>query len=219
MRMRTLIILGVLGTSLLLRADSCLIEQVEVDVVLGTEIPAEWVSVGFTDATGVRKDTLDVNPTDDLVAELDDLDLPGDLVSIQITGVGFKVLTSEGHDARRFGIISVEGFPFIEFNTPTNAAGTTAFAKASGTAIDPLTSTPELRLRSQGLSLLNDRLDTFLQQYLAGGSPDPTLLELSYVADWTSTPAPTAGSPDNFTWTTNLQVQIIQKSDLDTFDP
>ena len=205
---RNLTILLILCTSLVLRGDGCnVLEQKDVEQVAGIPIPAEWVSDGHTEANFTE--TLDVNIAGDLRDAITENGGADNLQSVGVSGVQYKVLESTGHDARRAGSVTVRptssDFPLdlLTFNISGNETG------REGAAGD---GSGELTMNSAGTTFVAGRLNSWLDQYKA--NPDDSsydsLLEFRFVANWTSTPPPTAQDPDNFRWTTDLVVQVVQ---------
>lgn len=207
---RNLTILLILCTSLVLRGDGCnVLEQKDVEQVAGIPVPAEWVSIGWTDASGSYTDSFDASIAEDLRTAIAENGGADNLVAINVSGVQYKVLESTGHDAQREGSVTVEptgtGSPLglLVFNIPGNETG------RSGAAGD---GSGELIMQISGTTLVNGRINSWLDQYKAnpGDTSYDNLLDLTFEVNWTSTPAPSAQSPDNFTWTTDLVLQVVQ---------
>lgn len=196
--------LVLLCATLVLRADSCLVEQKDISMVLAGEIPAEWVSQGWTQANFT--DTGLIEAGEDVGDALDADDTDGEVTSIQVVGAVYEVLESTGHDAQRAGTVTVNGNLLLTFDVPSNRKGVKG-AAGDGT----------LTLEPAGLTFINARLQQYLDSYNAG-TPNPGLLDFNYTAQWTSTPAPSAGDPDNFRWTTDLVIQIEKTATLDVPD-
>ena len=196
--------LVLLCATLALRADSCLVKQKDIAMVLAGAIPAQWESRGYTQAN--FNDTATVHAGQDVQDALDADTIEGEVTSIKVVGAVYEVLDSSGHDARRAGTVTLNGNQLLSFDVPTNVRGTRGNA-GDGT----------LTLAPAGLAFVNDRLQQFLDSYNAG-APNPALLDFTYAASWTSTPAPTAGDPDDFSWTTDLVIQIEKTATLDVPD-
>jgi hypothetical protein len=196
--------LVLLCATLVLRADSCLVEQKDISMVLAGEIPAEWVSQGWTEAN--FSDTDIVQAGEDVGDALDADDTEGEVTSIQVVGAIYEVLESTGHDARRAGTVTVNGNLLLTFDVPSNATGVKG-AAGDGT----------LTLEAPGLTFVNNRMQQYLDSYNAG-IPNPALLDFTYVAQWTSTPAPSSGDPDDFRWRTDLVIQIEKTVTVDVPD-
>lgn len=223
MQQRTLIILAVLATSLLLRADSCTLEERNVAVVLGGELPMQFESVGFTQASGEDTGSYDFGA--DLLDALDELELDGEIDQIAISGAGFEILRSEGHDAARSGevffsysyddgagsISTGTEQRLLSWSTPTNAAGTKGYAIASASGA----SGPYVLFDPTGLEALNLLLARYLADYNAGNRPT---LSVQGRATWNSTPPPTPEVPDDLSWEIFLQVQIRQNAQVEIFN-
>lgn len=206
MRSKAIPILVLLLASLVFQGESCLVEERTVSAVLGSSIPAEFVSEGFTEASGEDSAAIIVDAGAEIMLALDDAGIDvEDIKSIAITGGCYEVTASSGHDARRMGEVFVDGNRFLTFDVPTNVAGT-AGSTTDGT----------LTLDSAGLMPLNTKLNDYLDG-LKGGNPPPFLI--AYRAEWTSTPPPTAGDPDNFTWTTCVTLQVEYELTVDVPDP
>lgn len=184
-------VLGILCASLMLRADGCLVEEKIVDGVATFVITHTWVSEGFTEANFSDTYTLtsdDIDAIDDAINGLDNVDSFGEPA---VAGATYRVLTSTGHDARRAGSVTIGGETLLTFDIPTNAAGTNG-AAGDGT----------LTLDAAGI----DEVKAAIQAFLDGNSS--ALDGLTFAANWSSTPAPTQQDQDNFTWVTELVVQI-----------
>jgi hypothetical protein len=206
MRSKAIPILALLLASFVFQGESCLVEQRTVSAVLGTSIPAEFVSEGFTESSGEDSAAITIDAGAEILAALDDADIDvEDIESIAITGGCYEVTASTGHDARRAGEVYIDGNRFLTFDVPTNAAGTSG-STGDGT----------LALDAAGVEPLNTRLNDYLTA-LKGGSEPPFPIE--YRALWTSTPPPTEGDPDNFTWTTCVNLQVIYEWTVDVPDP
>jgi hypothetical protein len=207
MRSKAIPILALLLAALVLQGESCLVEQRTVSAVLGTSIPAEFTSMGFTEGSGEDStEVLTIDAGAEIIAALDDADIDvEDIKSIAITGGCYEVTASSGHDARRAGAVYIDGNRFLTFDVPTNAAGTT------GSTLDGT-----LALDAAGVMPLNDRLNTYLTD-LKNGNPAPFMI--AYQAEWTSTPPPTEADPDNFMWTTCVTLQVEYEWTVDVPDP
>jgi len=204
MRSRTLWIVGLVLVSLAVQGESCLLEQRKVAAVLGSSIPAEWQSRGFTDT--MDDSTVDAGA---IIADaLDDADIDvADIKSIAIAGGCYQVVRNSGHDARREGTVMIDDVLVLSFDVPNNQTGTT------GTSGDGT-----LTLNAAGITYLNGKLDTYLAALKANPSTPPPL-EFTYKAQWTSTPPPTEGDPDNFDWITCVNLQIEYEVEVDVPDP
>lgn len=206
MRSKTIPILGLLLASLVFQGENCLLEQRTVSAVLGTSIPAEFVSQGFTESSGEDSSAITIDAGTEIEAALEDAGIDAeDIKSIAITGGCYEVTSSTGHDARRAGEVYVDGNRFLTFDVPTNVTGTT------GSTMDGT-----LTLDNAGLGPLNVRLNDYLTGLKADNAP-PFIIE--YRALWTSTPAPTEGDPDNFTWVTCVNLQVEYELEVDVPDP
>jgi hypothetical protein len=196
---RNLMILLVLCSTLILRGDGCnIFEQRDIQQVIGLPVPAEWVTDGYTDAN--YEDMQTVNIAADVRDALADYDVSA-IVSLNVAGVQYEVLESTGHDAQRSGAVQIDGSPVMTFDVPSNATGVSGAAgDGSGT----------VTMQPAGTLLVNTRLNAWLDQYQADpASADDNLLEFTYHVEWSSNPAPTAADPDNFTWTTDLVLQMV----------
>ncbi|MFN0152659.1 MAG: hypothetical protein ACKVU1_18300 [bacterium] len=205
MRSRTLSILGLLLVSLAVKGESCLLEQRKVSAVLGSSIPAEWQSRGFTET--MDDSTIDAGAIID--EALDDADIdPADIKSIAIAGGCYEVVRSSGHDAQREGTVEIDDVLVLSFDVPNNQTGT------AGTSGDGT-----LTLNSAGLTYVNGKLNTFLTALKANpDGPTPPLV-FTYKAEWTSTPPPTSGDPDDFDWITCINLQIEYEVEVDVPNP
>lgn len=202
-KQRNLTILLVLCISLVLRGDGCnILEQKDVEQVAGIPVPAEWVSEGYTEANFSQSQTLSL-AEDIRDAMPDDPSEAEKILSIGVAGVQYKVLESTGHDAQRAGHVDINGIRILDFDVPGNETG------RSGAAGD---GSGELTMNAAGVDFVAGRLNTWLNEYKADpfGVADDGLLEFSYAVQWSSTPAPTAMDPDNFRWTTDLVLQVVQ---------
>lgn len=203
MKHRTIGILGLLLVSLVFQGESCILEQRTISAVVGSSIPAQWHTTGFTDT--FDDDTVDAGAEIKKAIEDGSIDVD-DIKSISISGACYKVESSTGHNAQRQGTVKVNvvGDPeviFFSFNVPNNNAGT------EGTSGDGT-----LTLNGPGVNYLQGKLNAFLSSLKAGG--DPSLM-VHYRADWTSTPPPSEGDPDDFFWTTCAVLQIEYEVELE----
>src|SRR5262245_53244735 len=146
MRRKTIWILGVALLSLVFQGESCVIEQRTVAAIIGSSVPAEWHTQGFTDTSD--RDTVDVAA--EIKNAIEDIDLDK-ITSIGISGGCYEVDQSTGHDAARAGDVSVDGHHFLHFNVPTNATGTSG-STGDGT----------LTLDSDGVNYLNGLVNNYL---------------------------------------------------------
>jgi hypothetical protein len=201
MRRKSFSILLVLCASIVLKGDGCLVKQKDVSMVLAGKIPAQWDSQGYTQATFVKTDV--VSAGTDVLNALNADNLAGVYKSIKVVGAVYEVLKSTGHDARRAGTVTVNGNLLLTFDVPHNTQG------IKGNAGDPT-----LTLGTPGLNFINGRLQQFLDSYNVG-APNTALLDFTYTANWTSTPAPSASDPDAFTWTTDLVIQVEKTAKVD----
>jgi hypothetical protein len=216
MRSRNLTILCILCLSLMLRADSCLVEQKDVALIIPAEVPYEWETRGYTEATGTDSGPFDAaGPIRD---GLESDTISGTIVSVQVSGVQYRVTESTGHDAQRFGFIEITfdqsvgtghdvgPYRVLDFDVPTNVAGTTG-AAGDGT----------VTLNRAGVDELNYRLGEWLTTYNADTS-DTSLdswLQGTWGVSWTSDPPPTSNEKDNFKWVTDLVVQVEKNAKVD----
>lgn len=206
MRTQVTGIIVVLLASLALQGESCLLEQRTVSAVLGTSIPAEFVTVGYVEGSSERDSSITVDAADDIIEAIEDADIDvDDIKSIALAGGCYEVIESTGHDARRAGTVEVDDQLFLSFDVPTNAAGT-AGSSGDGT----LTLTPA------GVTYVNGKLNTFLQGLKNDTSP---ALNLTFHAAWTSTPPPTSTSRDNFKWRVCVNLQVEYEVSVDVPDP
>ncbi len=212
MRTTNMSILFVLGLSLILRADACT-ETKNIDLVFGADFVATiQSSEGWTQAND--SDTVSVAVDQEMLDALSDVDIDGTVTAIRVNGASFEMLTNRGHDARRSGSVfmTINGgaeFKLLDWNTPNNQPGTMGFA--SSDPIDP--ATPSIHFDKNGLGSLNLALDTFLQNYNDGISPNPLAATLRVT--WASTPPPTSQEPDDFSWRATILVQLTQDAVLD----
>lgn len=204
MRSRTLWILGLVLVSLAVQGESCILEQRKVAAVLGSSIPVEWQSRGFTDT--MDDSTIDAGA---IIADaIDDADIDvADIKSIAIAGGCYEVVRNSGHDAQRQGTVMIDDVLVLSFDVPNNQEGT------AGTSGDGT-----LTLNGAGITYLNGKLDTYLAALKANPSTPPPLA-FTYKAQWTSTPPPTEGDPDNFDWVTCVNLQIEYEVEVDVPDP
>jgi hypothetical protein len=207
MRSRAILILGLLLLSLTVQGESCLLDQRKVSAVLGTSVPAEFATTGFTESSGQDSATVIADADSAIRAAIEDADIDVDNIkSIAIAGGCYEVLESTGHDARRQGSIFVDGRKLLDFDVPTNATGTQG-SSGDGT----------LTLDEDGVTYLNGRLNEYLDDLQSGGSATPFVIQ--YDANWTSTPAPTQGDPDNFRWFTCINLQVEYQVEVDVPNP
>lgn len=214
MRRTNSTILFILALSLLLRADACT-EQKDVNLVFGSDFVASLQSSsGFTEANDEDAVTVDAGENvDDAIQELE-ADFDGDITSIQVNGARFEMIANDGHDARRNGEVFVSindgaEVKLMDWNTPNNLPGTEGFASAK--PIDP--ATPGILFNQTGLSAVNTALQTYLDNYNDGITPNN--LSFTFRATWNSSPPPTALEPDNFQWDAVLLFQVQQTTLLD----
>lgn len=213
---RNLTILGIICLSLILRADSCLLEQKKVHMVIPAEVPFQWETKGHTEATDTRTYSFDAaGPVRD---GLSSDSIPGDLLRVYLAGAQYRVVESTGHDARRVGSVTIEfdvaagpghgtgPFELLTFDVPSNATG------VSGSAGDGT-----VTLVAAGLGEINYRLGEWLDAYKA--NPLDTSLDGwlrgTGTATWSSTPAPSAADPDDFTWVTDAVIQVVKEGDVE----
>lgn len=199
MRSKAIPILGILLASLVFQGEDCLLEQKEIAAIVGTSVPAEFVTEGYTEATDSDQDVVDAGEA--ILDALDEVDIE-DIDSVRVTGACYEVTASTGHDARRVGTVAVNGIDLIAFDVPTNVAGTMG---CSGDG--------SLVFQSAGINAVNSAVNNFIQA-VKNGVSSPTLI-FSYVADWQSTPPPSAGDPDNFTWHVDLKLQVYYSPEID----
>lgn len=225
MRTKTIAILAILALSLMLRADSCTVEQRDVSVVLGGQIPMEFSSVGYVDASGTDEGTFDFGI--EILDAIEALELDGTPDTVIVTGGGFRVTRSDGHDARRSGSLNLDvtytggtpaapadaDFDLLDYNTPTNVAGTEGFAVSNSQPVSPADAF--VLFSPAGLQAVNEYLDDFLDAYNTGGSPS---LSVTGTVTWDSDPAPSQADPDDFTWEVFLQIQLRQTTETDVFN-
>lgn len=213
---RILTILGVLATSLLLRADGCVTSEREIEGVLAVTITAEWETRGFTENTATdngnagdfAQEILDVLEDADLGAIRAALEA-GDRVTV--AGMRAEVTRSEGHDASRTATVRVNtGSGFVtlcSLAVPGNAAGQIA-TPGDGT----------LAIQSAGVTALQNTARLFLDRYLDGDvdGARATLDAVLWEAAWSSTPPPSQGSPDDFDWITEVVLHVPARYTLET---
>ena len=205
---RGALILGVLALSLLLRADGCVTSEREVGGVFAVTLTAEWTTQGFTENTAT-----DNGNAGDFAAEildaLDDADLSAvrrardDGERLTVAGLRAEVTRSGGHDAAREGTVRVDTGTGLQtlcvVSVPGNSAGQVA-TPGDGS----------LTLSGSGLLALQVVARTFLDQYLAGDvdGARSTLNSLLWQAQWSSSPPPSAGSPADVDWFTEVILHI-----------
>jgi hypothetical protein len=217
MRNKTnLSILGIVCLTLVLRADSCLVEQRQVSLILPAQVPAHWETVGHTQSTD--EDTDFVSAAGPLRDALDDDPLPGDITHVYLSGVTYRVLTNTGHSTRRQGTVSID-FGKVElgvltFDIPNNDAG------LEGKSGDGDPSNGQVDMVAAGVDEMNTRLNAWLDAYRANPGDDSydSLLDFTWRATWDSSldgDPPSASDPDNFTWETNLIILIEKNAEVD----
>lgn len=207
---RSTMILGVLGTSLFLRG--CVTEERNLNGSVPITVEAEFTTQGFVQASGTTYTVSDAD-VDAIFDALADADIEAvqravdDDRDVLIGGLSAVVVENRGHVASRTGALAIDlgsGLQQIAaLNPTTNATGAEASFANGGIAVDAS--------GAAGLTSLKGRLNTFLQQYLAGdlSSARTTLRGLTFRADWqTADPAPTAQDPDDFDWTVELVVLV-----------
>jgi hypothetical protein len=203
MRHRTAVLFGLACLALVLKGDSCLVEERTTDVVITADVPAIWQTEG-TNNTGT--DTYVVDAGDEILEALDDLGDDADLTEINIAGVCYEVLQNNGFDGAHEGSVSVDGNELLTFEVQTNATGTKGGTEEA-----------TVRLSADGVNYVNSLLDQFLASYNAG-NPDPSLLnDLEFVANWSSTPPGATGY--DFDWKTCLILQVIGEVTVDVPNP
>jgi hypothetical protein len=206
-------VLGLLLAGLVFKGESCIIEQRTINAILGDSVPAEWDTRGFTEATD--SDTVDVDIAADVIEAILEAEIDvANINSIAIAGGGYEVTRNEGHDSRRVGQVTQNGLLLLSFDVPNNQVGT------SGTAGDGT-----LVLESTGLANLNSALNTLLEDLKddaegngLGNAPDPVLMR-TFIAEWTSTNPPSQGDPDDFSWTTFINLQVNYEIEVDVPNP
>lgn len=197
MRSKAIPILGILLASLVFQGESCLLEQKEIAAIIGSSIPAEFVTTGYTQGTDMKSDLVDadsliLNAIDEI--EIDDID------SIRVTGACYEVTAYSGTPRQRVGSISVNGTPLLTFDATTDV-------DAMGCSGDG-----SLTFNSAGIDAVNTAVNNFLAAVKAGQSPS---LQFNYVANWTSTPPPSQSDQDNFTWHVDLKLQVYYSPEID----
>ena len=212
MKRKNLFILLVLCTSLILRADSCVLEQREVSQVSSLGVPAEFVSQGWTESSETQSAVVDISA--DVRDALEGVSVDN-IEQILLAGAAYKVTASTGHDAARDGDVTVKtpgagaANQLLTFDVPTNSAGT------SGTAGDGT-----LTLVNAGVDFINTQVATWLDQYKTNPAlADDSLLVFEYTATWNSNPPPSAQDPDNFTWSTDVILHVETIIDIEVPNP
>jgi hypothetical protein len=209
-------ILLLLCLTLMLRADSCLVEQREVAVVLPAKVPAVWETAGHVQATDEATD--DVSPAKALRDALEDDPLSGDITAVYLSGVTYRVLTNSGHSTRRAGSVSVDfsgtELQLMTFDIPHNDVG------LEGKSGDGIASNGDVDLVAAGVDELNSRLNDWLDSYRTdpGDTSYDSLLDFTWIARWDSSldgDPPSVSDPDNFTWETNLIILVEKTTDVD----
>jgi hypothetical protein len=187
MQRKALHLIGLLALAIVLRADSCLIEQRTISTVVGGDIPTMWTTTGFAE----NQQTLFVEAADQVDDALEEFSEDADLDSIHVTGVCWEILANRGSTARqaasRTGSVTVNGIALLTFDIPNTMEGTEG---CSGDG--------SVTFNAAGLDHINDRLNAYLAGWNSG-SADPDLLDFTFVSQWDSDPAPTSGRPEPLT--------------------
>jgi hypothetical protein len=203
MRNKTVCWLGLACLVLVLKGDSCLVEERTVDVVVTGDIPATWHTEG-SNSEGSASIMIDAN--DEVLEALDDLSDEAELESIKVSGVCYEVLENDGFIGSHSGVVSVDGHALLEFDVPTNAVGTTGGTEGA-----------EVTLVADGVGYVNGLMATYLAGYNAGNPDEDLLDDLMFSASWES--ADPGASSYDFDWKTCLILQVVGNVTLDVPNP
>jgi hypothetical protein len=203
MRNKSVYLLGLVSLILVLKGDSCLIEERTVDVVVTGDIPATWHTEG-SNSSGSAAITIDAN--DEVQEALDDISDDADIESINVAGVCYEVLANSGFVGAHDGMVSVDGHQLLTFDVPTNAVGTTGGTTGA-----------EVSLVADGVAYVNGLMASYLAGYNAGNVNEDLLDNLMFSASWTSTDP--GGSSYDFDWKTCLILQVVGNVTLDVPNP
>jgi hypothetical protein len=203
MRSKSFCLLGLLAMVLVLKGDSCLVDERTVDVVVTGDIPATWHTGGSNSAGSAA---IVVNANDEVQEALDDLSDDADLESIKVAGVCYEVLENGGFVGAHEGTVTVDGHTLLSFDVPTNTVGTTGGTEGA-----------EVMLAPDGVNYVNDLMADYLAGYNNGNVDESILDNLMFSASWTSTDPGTESY--DFDWKTCLILQIVGTVTLDVPNP
>ncbi len=172
-------------------------KDTELGAIVAAVVSDTFSTAGYTEATDADTAVADVGSA--ILDAVDEVDLD-DIDSVRVTGVCYAVDSYAGTERTRTGSVTVDALTLATFNIVTNSA--TAGCSGDG----------KLNLDSAGMSYVNEELNDFLDAVKAaesaksaGGTPT---LEFTYIAAWSSSPSPSSGDPDNFSWHVDLKFQI-----------
>ncbi|HEX7880650.1 MAG TPA: hypothetical protein VF720_14640 [Candidatus Eisenbacteria bacterium] len=200
---KPLIALGLGLLFLVLKADSCIIEDRMVDAVVTQTIPYVWHTEG-DNAAG--SDSAVVSLAADVEAALDEFEGDVDVTAIHISGGTYRVLENRGFVGAHMGTVTIqavgdEPLTILTYdvpNPPGNADGA-----SGGTGVD-------VSLVAAGINLLNERLAEYLD------TRDPSRLQFTFRTEWNST----APSTDyDFDWETALILQVVGTIEVQVPNP
>ena len=206
MKKSALTILALLLAGLMATGSTCTKES-ELGAIVAAVVSDTFSTSGYTEATDADTAVADVGAA--ILDAVDAVDLE-DIDSVRVTGVCYGVDSYAGTERTRTGSITVDSNTLATFNITTNSS--TAGCSGDG----------KLNLDSAGIAYVNTQLNNFLDAVKAAGAPKnsggtPTL-EFMYIAQWASSPAPSSGDPDNFTWHVDLKFQVYYSPTVDLPD-
>ena len=206
-----LLVLAVLATTLLLRADSCTVEERSIAVSAGSTLRFTVEGAG----TGTSwAGALDLGQ--DIRDALLDLDEDDRVDSVRVVGARMEFLRNDGFSTVRRGNVfageSGSEQRILEFRAADNEAGTAGLASFGSVNAQPDSATILLSWKTAGMRAVHALADSFLARWYRG--EDPQLL-LSLRADWS--PAAPDTLPDDFDLEIRLDLQIHRILDAEVY--
>lgn len=210
--LRAICVLGIAFVGLILRGDGCITEDRSVEGVITVGIEVPWHTQGYTETGDSGNLGEHADEIIDALGDVSTTEIRAALdagAEVTIAGALGRVTANAGHDAARTVHVTVAlptlkiGEPILDMAIPNNQTGTEV--SASDDEVDRY-----LHLQGAGIDLLAGALTEFLELYLDGNDPAArsVLESVSWEAEWTSDPDPTAQDPDDFHWEAELIINI-----------
>lgn len=211
MKLRTFLALGLLASTLVLRADSCTVDDREISTVAATTLV---FTVQGTGRATVWADTLDLGAK--LRVVLDGLDGEGRIDSVRVVGARMEFVRNDGFSAIRRGNVLV-GDPgaeqrIIEFRSADCLPGTLGFGTFTSVNQPPDPGEIRVNWKTTGIRNVHALADSFLARYARGEAAD-----WQFAARTTWTPAAPDTLQDDFDLEVRLDLQINRTIDVEVY--
>lgn len=204
-------VLALLAATLLLRADSCAVEDREIAAVVGSSFTFTVQGTGNATAWA---DTFDLGAK--LRGVLDDVESVGTLDSVRVVGARMEFTRNGGFSAIRRGNILV-GNPgdeqrIIEFRAADCLPGTKGFGTFTSVNQPPDAGEIRVNWKTSGMRNVHALADSFVARHVRG---DAAEWELSVQTTWS--PAAPDTLPDDFDLQVRLDLQINRTAAVEVY--